>query len=160
MKPINKIIDQRIEMSKTDAIGVIDSDFSQRSDQNSGDTWTWACDVKLQGEDTVLKGVPIATNNRDVLYAEFGKAVELRQTNGKWSIVGLSKTVFGDTHISKYTFTEDVAVYISEDWSGHTTRKLTYGEIGEITVTGYGFLPYGIMGRFTRAGIFIEFVGY
>ena len=156
---IKKIIDWRISAEEKSIKGVIDSPFVRRYDQNvGGDGWVYVCDVKIEDGQT-LKNVPIATNNREVFFSQEGKPVSLARSNGKWSVTGLSKVDFGFSHITYVTFTEDLAEVISEDWSGYVTRPLTYGELGSIIFTGYGFLPYGTRGRFTQAGVFIEFVG-
>ena len=42
---------------------------------------------------------------------------------------------------------------------GYKTRMLTYGEVGDLLPnTGYGYFPYGIMGRFDYEGNLIEMV--
>ena len=156
---IKKIIDWRISAEEKTIKGVIDSASVRRYDQNvAGDAWVYVCDVKIEDGQT-LKNVPIATNNREVFFSQEGRAVSLTRNNGKWSITGLSKVDFGFSHITYVTFTEDLAEVITEDWSGYETRYLTYGELGSTIFSGYGWLPYGTRGRFTKAGVFIEFVG-
>lgn len=156
---IKKIIDWRIESSRKEIKGVVDGLLKrQYDDSGNPDAWVYICDVKIQG-DKVLKNVPITSNNRDIFYSQLSKPVSLNNETGKWSITGLSKVDFGFTHITYVTFTEDIAEIIWEDWSGYETRPLTYGELGSVLWDGYGYLPYGTMGRFTKAGIFIELIG-
>lgn len=150
---IEKIIDWRIAAADGDITGTVASSFYQYYDDSNN--WVWACDVDI-GEEEVLRNVPIASNNREILYAEEGKSVALKKTNGKYVVAGLAKTSQGFGHVIYVTFADDVAVVVSEDWSGYSYRPLTYGELGTVTPGGYGTLPYGSRGKFTRAGILIE----
>ena len=157
---LKKIIDWNISASKNTINGVIDSPFRIKQDQSgNADSWVYVCDVKI-GVDEMLYNVPVSGNNREIFYSQMGKPVELTKEDGKWSVTGLSKVTFDFSHILYIDFTDDIVSIASEDWTGHITRPLTYGEIGSIPPAGYGVLPYGILGRFTRAGIFLEYVGY
>lgn len=156
---MKKIIDWRIDAAEKTINGVIDGSFTKRRDLSSDpDAWVYACDVKIS-DGITLYGVPISSNNRDVFYSQLKKPVTLSKNNGKWSVTGLSKVDFGFTHVTYVIFTEDIAEVISKGWTGYMTRPLTYGELGSVFFAGYGWIPYGAMGRFTRAGVFIELVG-
>jgi hypothetical protein len=160
---IRKIIDWAISDASNQLTGKIVSPFFQKAD-NSGD-WTWACDVDLcNGEaNSVLRSVPIATNNWDILYAEQGKGVTLsRMGNSQWAITGLSKDMRDTVHITLVTFYEDTYDIIGTRTIGNVYRPLTYGELGTLMTLapGYGVLPYGIQGKFDFDGNFIEFMEY
>jgi len=156
---LKKIIDWEISSSQQTSDGVVDGPFVKKYDLSGDpDAWVYACNVKI-GSGTKVYGVPVSTNNREVFYAQLKKPVKISQNSGKWTITGLSKVDFGFTHIVYVTFHEDIAEIIGEDWSGYVTRPLTYGELGSVVFLGYGYLPYGVMGRFTKAGIFIELIG-
>jgi hypothetical protein len=149
---IKRIIDWEIEKAEGDKIGTIASPFAQISD---GTNWLWAADVDV-GEPEVLRKVPVASNNREIIYAEVGKPVALkRMGDGKWVIAGLAKTSRGMGHIIYISFEEDLAYIVSKSWIGAIIRQLTYGELGTL-LGGYGTLPYGVYGRFAANGSLIE----
>jgi hypothetical protein len=151
---LRKVIDWAIAQADADKIGTIASPFYQC--YADGDAWLWACDVDI-GEPEVLRSVPVASNNREIIYAEQGKAVALRRMNdGKWCIAGLAKTCRGLGHVIYVSFEEDLARITGDTWTGQVIRPLTYGELGSAVGGGYGALPYGAQGRFTPGGAFIE----
>lgn len=152
---IRKIIDWAIEDAKTTQTGTIVSEFYEYSDASG--SWVWACDVDI-GEEEVLTNVPVAANNREVIYAEEGKGVNLsRLGNGKWCITGLSKTKNSTVHYIYLSFADDVWSITGAELRGNVYRPLTYGELGTlIEPLGYGTLPYGARGKFTADGAFVE----
>ena len=101
---IRKIIDWAIQDQKSEMKGNIASPFYQY--QDAAGSWVWACDVDLGGgEDNILRSVPVASNNRDVVYAEQGKGVSLsRMGSGKWAITGLSKTLNSTVRMTRRLF--------------------------------------------------------
>ena len=101
---IRKIIDWAIQDQKSEMKGNIASPFYQY--QDTAGSWVWACDVDLGGgEDNILRSVPVASNNRDVVYAEQGKGVSLsRMGSGKWAITGLSKTLNSTVRMTRRLF--------------------------------------------------------
>jgi hypothetical protein len=155
---IQRVIEAAIQRTTGDTIGTIASPPYQVDDGQGG--WTWAVDVDLgeeqNGETKVLTGVPIATNNRDVYYAEIGKPVALRKENTRWVVVGLSKTVKSASHLMYVCFEDDIATIVSDRMVGVTIRFLTYGELA--AYGGYGNVPYGARAKFDYDGNFIEFV--
>ena len=154
---IRKIIDWAIQDQKSETKGTIVSEFYECHDDANG--WGWACDVDLGGEaENVLRAVPVASNNRDVIYAEQGKSVSLtRMGSGKWSITGLSKTQNSTVHWVFVAFSDDLFTITGTLLRGNINRPLTYGELGtSIAPYGYGTLPYGIQGKFDYYGNFIE----
>jgi len=153
---IRKIIDWAIQDQKSEMQGTIASPFYQFDDNTGG--WVWACDVDLGGDKGVLRSVPIATNNRDVIYAEQGKGVSLsRMGDGKWAITGLSKILNSTTHYLFVSFIDDIFNISSKRLVGNTRRYLTYGEMGTLVAPyGYGILPYGMQGIFDPQGNLIE----
>jgi len=153
---LRRIIDWSIAQASGDLVGLIASPFYQF--YADGSNWMWACDVDI-GEEQVLRMVPVASNNRELIYAEQGKAVALRKVNdGRYVISGLSKTSRGFGHIIYVTFEEDLVRKVREAWSGLLVRPLTYGELGSLCGEGYGILPYGSQGRFTASGSFVELI--
>jgi hypothetical protein len=91
---IRKIIDWEGLKAKTRLTGVIASPWYELYDDHN--QFVWACDVDI-GEDELLRGVPVAHNNRDILYADIGKPVALEKVGqGKYQIVGLAKTIKGN----------------------------------------------------------------
>ena len=78
------VIDWRINQAQNQMIGTIASPFYQQ--YVDGDSWVWACDVDI-GQDEPLRSVPVASSNREIIYAELGKSVLLtRMNDGKWCI--------------------------------------------------------------------------
>lgn len=148
--PIQRIIDWSILKSSGNLVGTIASPFYQYSGADGG--WTWACDVDI-GKEEVLRNVPVATNNRDILYATQGMPVNLtRQGNNKYAITGLSKKTIGNMTIFEVTFSDDsLVITVSEPVvTGFSIRPLTYEELD--TYGDYGTIPYGARGRFNADG--------
>lgn len=154
---LRRIIDWSFLQADGEMIGTIASPFYQF--WADGASWMWACDVDI-GQEQVLRNVPVVSNNRELIYAEMGKAVALRRmTDGRWCICGLAKTCRGLGHITFVTFEEDVVKVVRTGWTGRKTRRLTYGEIGALAPGGqYGVIPYGAIGRFDGDGNLIEIV--
>jgi hypothetical protein len=143
------IIDTRIAQSQGQMIGTIASPFYELWD---GDHSVWACDVDI-GQEEVLQGVPVASSNREIIYAEIGKGVTLaRMNDSKWCISGISKVTMGLEHIIYMTFADDLGSIIGESWSGSLTRPLTLGELGDLGPAAFGALPLGAHGRFATDG--------
>ena len=155
---IREIIDWAIEDSRSQITGTIASEFYQYSDYAGN--WVWACDVDLGGDLGVLRCVPVAANNRELIYAEQGRSVTLsRLNNGKWAITGLSKSLNSTTHYIYMTFEDDTYRILRRRLSGFIFRPLTYGELGTLVAPyGYGVLSYGAQGKFDAEGNFIEIV--
>lgn len=166
---IRKIIDIMLVSHKGSMTGLIASSFYQIFD--SAGNWSWACDVDIGVEmptkdetgrtltTTILKGVLVATNNRDLVYAEQGKGVTLaRSASGAWTITGLSKVRNSDRHYIYVSFEDDIVEIVSTATVGRLIRPLTYGELADYG--GYGILPYGCQGEFDAAGNFIKIVGW
>ncbi len=145
---IRRIIDWAIEQADGDMVGTIASDFYQLAGDDHN--WMYACDVDI-GQPEVLRKVPVATNNRELVYAQIGKAVSLRRMGASgWCIVGLAKTCRGLGHLMYVSFDEDIATVMDTTWYGYRTRLLTLGELD--TYGGFGKVPFGAMGRFDGLG--------
>jgi hypothetical protein len=150
-----KIIDWGAATAEGDLVGTIASEFYQLYDD--AQNWTWACDVDI-GEEEVLRNVPVATNNREVIYAQEGMPVALKRIGkGRYAIVGLAKKIKSTTHIIYVQFEEGIGSIVGEELVGYMVRLLTYGELQ--TYGGYGVVPYGARGRFNAAGELIEILG-
>jgi hypothetical protein len=119
--------------------------------------WQWCCDIDI-GDSQILRGIPIAFNNRDISYSEIGKAVTLSRLNKtQWAVTGLSKSVYDTIHYIYLTFTDDTYAIDSDVLVGRITRVLTYGEMSTLaSPVGYGTLPYGVIGTFNLNGDLIE----
>jgi hypothetical protein len=145
---IRKIIDWQGDKASGDLVGTIASPWYQLYDDQN--RFTWACDVDI-GQPEVLKGVPVSTNNRDIIYAEVGKPVALKKMpSGSYAIAGLAKSIVGNTHIIYVSFEESLGTVVGEETQGYTIRPLTYPELD--TYGGYGVVPYGAYGRFDANG--------
>ncbi|MCL4504174.1 MAG: hypothetical protein M1438_20305 [Deltaproteobacteria bacterium] len=151
---IRKVIE--IASADSDLVGKIASEFYQIEDASGN--WAYACDVDLGADTTnnnVLRNVPVAQNNRDLLYAEIGKPVSLRRCNtGGYEIVGLAKHTIGDTHIIYVNLTDKFGEITGNQTKGTKTRQLNYEELA--LYGGYGILPYGVYGRFDAQGNLIK----
>lgn len=152
---LRKIADQAVKEARTERKGSICSPLYQLRDVNGN--WIWGCDVYL-GADKVLNNVPIAANNRDVIYSQQGKGVSIsRLSRSRFAVDGLSKVVTESTHYTYVSFEEDVYTIISQRLVGFDIRPLTYGELGDLaSPAGYGVLPYGCQGRFDLDGNLLE----
>jgi hypothetical protein len=154
---LRKIIDWSIQDAKSSLTGNIASDFYESYDANGN--WVWACDVDI-GEEEVLTCVPVASNNREIIYSEQGKAVNLTKLgSGSYQITGLSKVQNSTTHYIYLTFTDDTYEITRDELKGYVYRILTYGELGTlVSPYGYGVLPYGARGKFKADGTFVSIV--
>lgn len=123
--------------------------------KTDGTNVTWACDVRISGYDDPLRIVPIAMNNRDVIYADVGMAVTLaRSTSGRFEVTGLSKRKPGRRFrigVNLRTGNSQPPIDVTL-----TARPLTYGEL--IMAGGYGVVPYGSYGMF-RGGVLVGLNG-
>jgi hypothetical protein len=136
--------------------GLVASEFYQLYDD--AQQWVWACDVDI-GKENVLRKVPVATNNRDVLYAEIGKAVTLKRLGkAKYAITGLAKNSISTKKYTFVRFEEDLWEITGTETVGYTYRRLTYDELGSIPGK-YGIFPYTALGKFDHEGNFVELVG-
>ncbi|MCK5433579.1 MAG: hypothetical protein KAJ03_12600 [Gammaproteobacteria bacterium] len=99
-----------------------------------------------------LRNVPIAKNNRDLVYTTIGTPVRLRRTDtGRFEVVGLSKTGIG-TYIRVPVCIEENTFGVPKS-VGLSSRLLTYDELASFG--GYGIVPYGAVALFT-GGVFTE----
>lgn len=153
---LREIVNVEVARQDKTKIGYIASPFYQYYD--TAGNWVWACDVDI-GEEQVLRCVPVATNNREIIYAEEGKSVTLsRLGSGRWVITGLAKTKPSLVHYIYVTFQDDIMRVSRKVLKGWFIRPLTYGELGSLGGPGYGHLPYGVRGKFNADGTFIEVV--
>ena len=154
---IRKIIDWAVEDARSQQIGNIASPFYELYDPSGN--WVWACDVDL-GDENVLRCVPVAANNREIIYAEQGRSVTLsRLNNDKWVITGLAKSLNSTVHYIYMSFADDTYAILGKSLRGFMLRPLTYGELGSLVAPyGYGNLPYGVQGKFRADGSLVEIV--
>ena len=153
---LREIVDWAAAGKEKQVTGFIASPFYEYYD--SAGHWVWACDVDI-GEEEVQRCVPVASNNREIIYAEEGKSVTLsRLGSGKWVITGLAKTKPSTVHYLYLTFQDDIFQISRKELRGWCIRALTYGELGTLAGAGYGHLPYGARGKFNADGSFLEIV--
>lgn len=118
-----------------------------------GDALVYAVDVDIGNAEQVLRNVPLARANRDLLYAEPGNPVRLRRTtDGRFEVVGFSREMPG----SYERFPVDLG-----DFSFGAMESLTldavavaYGDLATLG-GGYGVVPYGVTAIY-RGGVLIE----
>lgn len=123
--------------------------------KTDGTNVTWACDVRIPGYDDPLRLVPVAMNNRELLYADVGQAVTLaRSLSGRFEVTGFSKRKPGrrvrigvNLRTGQALPPEDTTL---------TARSLTYAELE--LYGGYGVVPYGSYGMF-RGGVLVGLNG-
>lgn len=108
---------------------------------------------------TPLRNVPIASNSRDLIYADAGTAVRLRRSEtGRWEVIGLSKRRPGSYTRVPVTIPQPGFGPLPYDLGtsvevGLVARPLAYEELASFG--GYGVVPYGATGIF-RDGTLIE----
>jgi hypothetical protein len=151
---IRRILDLASERANDRMIGTIVSPFKRL--QADGSNWMWSVDVDI-GQSQIMKDVPVASNNRELMYSQQGMSVSLNKMNdGRWVVSGLAKTSQGLGHIMYVSFSEDIATVIDEAMDGYTIRPLTLGELGTLSPTGFGYFPFGCSGRFSAIGDLME----
>jgi hypothetical protein len=160
---VNGVINSAIGLSSNTMTGLIASPPYQvaggyNADLGDAGGAMWVVDVDIGAADgQPLSAVPIATNNRDIFYADAGKAVTLQRSyNGQWVVVGLSKTALDMTDITYMSFTDDIATVVRRVVPTLRRRPLTWGELG--TLHHFGQTPLGAWGVFDNDGNFLELV--
>jgi len=151
MSLLTNITQAQIDASQTELDGKILSRPALLV--TDGVALVYAVDVDIGESGRVLKNVPLARANRDLLYAEAGNACRLRRSaNGKFEVVGFSKELPG-----RYDrFPVDLGTFAIGPTQafGLDARPLSYGELAD-RPGGYGTVPYGATGLF-RGGELIE----
>lgn len=107
---------------------------------------TYACDVRIAGQQDVIKNVPISSAAGAVQYAAIGSwggsAVRVARSpiTGKMEIVGFSKRKPGFFH--RYSVALDTGVTGAVENVTITSRRLTFGELADYA-GGFGSCPLG-----------------
>lgn len=118
-----------------------------------GDSLTYAIDVDIGEPDRILRNVPLARANRDLLYAEPGSPIRLRRTaDGRFEVVGFSAEMPG-----RYErFAVDLGTLAFGPVEDLTLSALAvpYGDL-TLHSGGYGSAPYGLLAIY-RGGELIE----
>lgn len=125
-----------------------------------GISLVYACDVDIGVKDpagndqvadlidqynTVLRNVPVARSDYELIYADVGAAVRLRRTgSGQYEIVGFSDEMPG-TYIRVPVDLDDFTIGAIEDVS-ISSRPLTLEELS--TFGDFGTTPFGAIGVF------------
>lgn len=98
-----------------------------------------------ESQSVILRNVPIARNNRELVFADAGAAVTLRRSqNGRYEIIGLSNELPG----TYTTFEIDLGSFAFGPVRDLTvvSRALTFGELA--TFGSFGTIPLGAIGIF------------
>lgn len=129
---------------------------------------TYACDVDIGQEgknangsiiNVYLKNVPVASNNRSLVYADIGQAVLLRKSDvGRWEIAGFSKTKPGTLIVIPVTLPDYCSGYSTPEIGdavsiGIEVIAIPYGELSNFG--DYGDVPYGAVAVYEN-GVLIE----
>lgn len=116
-----------------------------------GTAIVYVVDVDI-GKGVILRNVPIARNNRELIFADAGNPVTLeRSANGRYEIVGLSNEMPGTytqftVNLSTFAFGPVVDLSL-------TSRPLT---LEELSIYGtFGLIPLGAVGVF-QGGVLLE----
>lgn len=151
MSLLTNITQAQIDASKTEIDGkVLTRPALLVTD---GIALVYAVDVDIGAKGEVLKNVPLARANHDLLYAEPGNPVRLRRTaSGKFEVTGFSKEMPGrydrfEVDLGTYAIGPTVAF-------GLDARPLTYSDLATLP-GGYGTAPYGATGIY-QGGVLIE----
>lgn len=116
-----------------------------------GAVLAYVVDVDI-GKNVILRNVPIARNNRSLVFTDAGSAIRLRRTDsGRYEIIGLSNELPG-TYTTFSVNLEDFTFGAVTDLT-IVSRLLTYAEL--VTFGGYGTIPYGAIGIF-KGGALLE----
>jgi hypothetical protein len=156
MSGIYDLINSVIASNGPTIMGKVASEIYEINDASGG--YCWGCDVDIgqtmtytdnnnrEQTTSVLRSVPIATNNRDIFYATVGWPVLLRRmTTGRFAVVGLGKSIHDTTNITYVSFTNGLRI-TRRQTVGYYYRPLTLGEMG--TIEPFGTLPLGAIGVF------------
>jgi hypothetical protein len=146
-----QLFDERVKAREGKITGETLSKFKLVPFDNAA-TLMHVADIKISN--TIVSAVPLATNNRELLYAAIGTPVELtRSRSGRLEVTGLSKRGFNNV----YCFSLDIPV-LTPDTSdggsaltpvvvtslatlGFSRRNTTLGELATVTDGGFGETP-------------------
>ena len=132
-----------------------------------GQAIVYACDVDIGVKDpagndqtndlidkynTILRNVPVARSDFELIYADVGAAVRLRRgESGQYQIVGFSDEMPG-TYTRVAVSLGDASIGAIEDYTLEA-RPLTLGELADYG--GFGSVPFGAIGVF-QGGVLIR----
>jgi len=143
-----------VQIGQYDVTGQINQTSTDLLGVPGSSSWTLA---QLLTVGSILRNVPIARNNYELIYADVGNAVELtRDASGQWTVTGFALEQPG-------TFTL-VEVDLGNMTIGPITdlsiqgRVLTLGELGTLIAGGWGLVPFGASGLFV-GGVLQQITG-
>lgn len=112
---------------------------------------SWTLD-ELLTVGSILRNVPIARNNYELIYADVGNAVELtRDQSGQWQVTGFAQEQPGTFNLVEVDLGNMTIGTITDlSISG---RLLTLGELGTIIAGGWGIVPFGASGLFVGGAL-------
>lgn len=162
------LFDERIKAREGKITGETLSKFKLVPFDNAA-TLMHVADIKISN--TIVSAVPLATNNRELLYAAIGTPVELsRSPSGRLEVTGLSKRSFNNV----FCYTLDIPV-LTPDASnsgsaltpalvtsiavlGFKIRCSTLGELVLVTSGGFGETPLQAVVLLDAAGAILNVV--
>lgn len=159
MSILTNLIDARIDGAKPVILGKTISRPTLAVTDGTNETWCVDVDIgqkviepgTLDEVVAILRNVPLASNNRSLVYADVGSAVELRRaTTGRLEVTGFAKSMPG--HYNRYALTVSppangipfITIGPAEP-IGLTIRKLTLIELSTVG-PGFGICPLGAYG--------------
>lgn len=144
----------RPALLKTDRVSLTYAcDVRISTDNPQGEHWSEGADPVLDPRysERVLRTVPIASANKDLIYADVGAAVTLaRSATGRFEVVGFAKRKPG----KRTRVAVDLSALTAgapED-VGIISRPLTLGELADPAFgAGFGTVPFGAYAIFRGA---------
>lgn len=148
-----QLFDERVKAREGKIIGETLSKFKLVPFDNAA-TLMHVADIKIST--SIVSAVPLATNNRELLYAAIGTPVEMaRSPSGRLEVVGLSKRGYKQTYCytmsipvltpdcsdAGSSLTAGVVTFVSG--VGFSQRGTTLGELASATSGGFGETPFG-----------------
>ena len=126
---LRRLFDERDAARKTELHGETVSRFVINPFDPAG-TLMHTADVRISG--SIVSAVPLAANNRDMIYANPGTAVTMsRSASGRLEITGLSKRGFGNI------YTYDITIPILTPLNSNTGSALSGGAVVSASVSGF-----------------------
>lgn len=149
---LRRFIDERDAARKKEVLGEMISRFIFNPFDPAG-TLMATADVRISG--TIISAVPLAANNRDLIYANPGTAITMhRSETGRLEVTGLSKRGYGNVY--SYTLTIPIITPMNSNTgsalsggavtsvavSGFLVSICTFGELQSATSGGFGETPF------------------
>lgn len=126
---LRRLFDERDAAHKKEIHGEMISRFIFNPFDPAG-TLMATADVRISG--SIVSAVPLAANNRDLIYANPGTSVTLsRSETGRLEVTGLSKRGYGNI------YTYSLVVPVITPMNSNTGSALTAGAVTSVAVSGF-----------------------